>query len=325
MKLIFMGTPEYTVPVLAALADAGHEIVGVYTQPDRPSGRGNKTTPPAVKQYAMERGLRVFQPESLKPQAVKAEMATLAPEAIVVAAYGLFLPKATLELAPLGALNIHPSMLPKYRGPSPITTAILNGDLKTGVTIMKLDSGMDTGPIIAQREATIKPDETTPELTERLFRLGSVLLTEVLPLWKAGIIHAEPQDRSAATVTELLSKEDGDIDWTKDAASIARQVRAFQPWPGTYTHWEGKMVKVLEASAVGAGDGKQPGSAALLPTGEMAISTGSGILVVRRLQMEGKKPATAREFAQGYPAFVGGRVGRKSPVENMADIGHNKE
>ncbi|MBM3934659.1 MAG: methionyl-tRNA formyltransferase [SAR202 cluster bacterium] len=311
MKLVFMGTPEFAAPVLSALLDAGHNVVGVYTQPDRPSGRGNKTAPSPVKQLALDCGLPVFQPESLKPQEVKDEMAALAPEALIVAAYGLFLPRATLEMAPLGALNIHPSMLPKYRGPSPITTALLNGDRRTGVTIMKLDSGMDTGPIIAQREVEIRPDETAPELTERLFRLGAVLLTEVLALWEAGVLHAEPQDDSQAIVTRLLTKEDGEIDWGQDADRIARQVRAYQPWPGSYTHWDGKLIKVLEAEAAGPAAAAPPGTVAQIHGGELVIAAGAGVLVVRRLQIEGKKPATAREFTQGYPSFVGARVGRK--------------
>ena len=309
LKIVFMGTPSFALPVLSALLDAGHEVVGLYTQPDKPSGRGRGTTPSPVKAYATEHGLRVFQPASLRRPDAHEELASLSPDVIVVAAYGRILPPGTLELPPLGCLNVHPSLLPRYRGPSPVSAAVLNGDQTTGVTVMKLDEGMDTGPIVAQKETPIAPPEDAEELTARLFRIGASLLIDVLPRWARGEIRPRPQDDSDASTTKRLSREDGQIDWTLSASRIERQVRAYRPWPGTFTRWGGRLLKIIEASAPNPETKLQPGHVALSPDGSVHVGAGAGALVVARLQLEGRRAVTAEEFVRGHPDFVGSTLG----------------
>ncbi len=310
MKTVFMGTPEFSVPVLVALLDAGHEVVGVYTQPDRPVGRRRQPAPSPVKEAAEERGLPVLQPPSLKRAEAQEELAELAPDVIVVAAYGLFLPKTTLDLPPLGCLNVHPSLLPKYRGPSPVAAAILSGDADTGVTIIQLDEGMDSGPILAQRETAIGAEEDGIGLTAQLFGMGAELMVETLPEWAKGRIAAAPQDDAAATTTKLLKREDGEIDWGQDAARIARQLRAYQPWPGVFTRWSGKLLKIVEATeVVEYATDAPPGQVIALPSGGLGISTAHGTLEVRRLQLEGSRASDATEFLQGHADIVGAVLG----------------
>ena len=215
-------------------------------------GPGSKARPDTdKKRFAEEYGIEVRQPSSLRSEAECARLESLSPEVVVVAAYGLFLPPEALEIPPLGCLNIHPSLLPRYRGPSPVVSAIINGDDETGVTVMKLDEGMDSGPLLAQARVPIAERETGPDLTRRLFDLGGSLLAKTLPGWASGSIRATPQDESQATFTTLVKKEDGEIDWTDDAERIARMVRAYEPWPGTFTHWDGKLLKILDAKSCG--------------------------------------------------------------------------
>lgn len=310
IRAVFMGTPDFALPALDALADAGCHIAAVYTQPDRRAGRGKRTTPSPVKQAALERGLPVYQPASLRRDpAARRRLADLAPHLIVVAAYGLFLPAETLALPPLGALNIHPSLLPLYRGPSPVASAMLAGDATTGVSIILLDEGMDSGPILAQRETPIGADETAGALTARLFDMGATLLTETLPAWRARRIAPAPQDESRATITRLLSREDGAIDWSMPAAQIARQVRAYHPWPGAFTHWNGKLLKIAEARALDAPADSAPGVALALPQG-VAIAAGEGALLPLTLQLEGRRAVSAAEFTRGYPDFIGAILGK---------------
>lgn len=305
-----MGTPQFAVPVLSALLDAGHDIVAVYSQPDRPTGRGKRVAATPVKRFAEERGLRVYQPPSLRAPEVQDELASLSPDVIVVAAYGLFLPPGTLEMPPLGCLNVHPSLLPRYRGASPVASAILSGDSVTGVTVMKIGEQMDAGPVLASREAAIGPEENAEELTVRLFETGASLLVEVLPEWEQGRLEARPQNESEATVTRRLSREDGEIAWGLDAAHIARQVRAYHPWPGSFTRWGDRLLKVVEASAVDSQDeaSSPPGTVVSLPDGGVGIATGEGLLAVRRLQLAGRQVGEAGEFVQGHPDFVGATV-----------------
>ena len=310
MRIVFMGTPDFAVPVLSRLMEAGHEIAAVYSQPDRPAGRGRKLVPTPTKRFAEEYGIEVRQPKSLRSEAECAGLASLSPEVVVVAAYGLFLPPEALEIPPLGCLNIHPSLLPRYRGPSPVVSAIINGGDETGVTIMKLDEGMDSGPILAQKQVPIDERDTGPELTRRLFDLGANLLAETLPGWASGSIQASPQDESQATFTTLVKKEDGEIDWTDNAERIARMVRAYEPWPGTFTYWDGKLLKILDATST-AGSAS-PGHVVGLNDGGIGIGTGDGVLAVDRLQMEGRRPSDAQDFVRGYPNFLGSKVGRSS-------------
>ena len=309
LRVVFMGTPAFAVLALDALSDAGCEIVGVYTQPDRRAGRGRRLAASPVKQTAIERGLAVFQPSSLRRDAdAREHIASLAPDIIVVVAYGLFLPAETLAVPPLGALNIHPSLLPKHRGPSPVASAILQGDDTTGVTLMQLDEGMDSGPIIAQRETPIGTEETAETLTSRLFEMGADLLTDTLLQWRAGEIAAAPQVEADATITSLLSRQDGAIDWTRSADYIERQVRAYHPWPGTFTHWNGRQLKVHSATAVNTDDGGAPGMVVELPQG-VGVATGEGTLLLRRVQIEGRQAQDIDNFARGYRDFVGSMLG----------------
>ena len=313
LRVIFMGTPAFAVPTLVSLLDAGCEIVGVYTQPDRRSGRGRRVTPPPVKQAATERDLPVFQPASLRRDAdARQQLVSLKPDLILVAAYGLFLPADTLDVPPLGALNIHPSLLPKHRGPSPVATAILEGDTTTGATLMQLDEGMDSGPIIAQRKTTIGVNETAEDLTVRLFGMGARLLADTLPRWRTGEFAPVPQSEGDATITRLLTREDGEIDWARPADQIARQIRAYHPWPGTFTHWNGKQLKVHQAEPLDNDEDFAPGTVVEIDQGigqGIGVATGEGILLIQRVQPEGRQAMDIGDFTRGYRGFVGSRLG----------------
>lgn len=306
-----MGTPSYAVPVLEALLGAGHRVAGVYTQPDRPAGRGLRPEAPPVKRYALERGLAVFQPQSLRSPGALEELRALAPRAIVVAAYGKFLPPEVLRLPPLGCLNLHPSLLPRHRGPSPVQAAILEGDEVTGVSIILLDEGMDTGPILAQVEEPIRDTDTAATLTERLFNIGARLMVETLERWDRGLLSPTPQDHARATVTRRIAKEDGEMDFSRPAVYLWRMVRAYQPWPGAYTRWEGRLLKVLEALPLEAQGEAPPGTVVALPRGSPApvgVVAGRGVLALLRLHLEGRRPLPAEEFLRGHPRFIGARL-----------------
>ena len=310
LKIVFMGTPGFAAPVLSALMDDGHDVAGVYTQPDRPSGRGRRSRPSGVKALAVERGLRVFQPESLRrDEGARRELASLGPDLIIVAAYGLYIPADVLATPRLGCLNIHPSLLPLYRGPSPVASAILNGNCLTGVTVMVVTERMDAGPIVAQRETPIEPEEATPELTARLFQMGAGLLLEVLPRWHRGDIRPLEQDESRATLTSRFSRDDGLTDWGRPADEIARRARAYDPWPGSFTHWRGKMLKMSGVSVVPSPPRSAgPGEVVPIPGG-VGIGTGDGLIAPGSLQIEGRRPVEPAEFARGYRDFVGAILG----------------
>ena len=311
LRLVFMGTPDFAVPALGALLDAGHEVVGVFTQPDRRSGRGRRLSTPPVKEFAESRDLAVFQPASLREDAeARQRISDLAPDAIVVAAYGLFLPEETLAVPQLGCLNIHPSLLPRHRGPSPVATSILEGDETTGVTIMLLDEGMDTGPVLAQRETPIGAEETCDKLTTRLFDMGANLLVNTLEEWSAGLIAPTPQDDAKATITRRLQRSDGRIDWSDTAESIARRVRAFTPWPGTSTTWRGRTFKVIRAEPTDTILNASAGKVTTLNCPDrIGVSTGCGTLRLLEVQVEGRRASTVEDFARGYPDFVGSNLG----------------
>ena len=309
LRLVFMGTPAFAVPALDALIDSGCNIVGVYTQPDRRSGRGRHLAAPPIKQAAAKRGLPVFQPASLRrDEEARRQITELAPDIIVVVAYGLFLPADTLAVPAFGALNLHPSLLPRHRGPSPVATAILDGDATTGVTLMQLDEGMDSGPIITQRSTSIRADETAEDLTVRLFETGADMLAETIQQWRSGQIMSTPQDETEATVTRLLEREDGAIDWKRSANYIVRQLRAYHPWPGAFTYWKGRQTKVLWAKALDTDTGSAAGEVVEVPQG-IAVATGKGALLLRRVQLEGRQAADISDFARGYPDFLGSLLG----------------
>ena len=298
-----MGTPDFAVPVLRGLVDAGHEIAAVYSRPGRGGGHGGRGRANPVQQFAEDRGMETRQPESLGSESAYAELHDLSPDAVVTAAYGRFVPAALLSIPPLGCLNVHPSLLPRYRGPSPVVSAILNGDDVTGVTIMKLDEGMDSGPILAQREVSIRVGETGMELTHRLFDAGAALLVEVLPGWASGRMRAAAQDERFATTTTLVKKSDGEIDWSLRAEDIERMVRAYRPWPGAFTHWGCRLVKIVAARA--AEGTAAHGEVVALDGGRIGIGSGRGVLEVERLQIEGGREMGAREFLLGREGFAG--------------------
>jgi methionyl-tRNA formyltransferase len=319
LRIIFMGTPQFAVPALEALIEGrapgrvlaeGYEIVSVITRPDKPAGRGQEIIFSPVKQTALAHGLPVWQPGSLKrPENIEA-LAALGADLYIVAAFGQILPQAVLDQPHYGTLNIHASLLPKYRGVSPIAEAILQGDSEAGVTIILLDAGVDTGPMLLKKSVPVSKDETTGSLTSKLADLGAQALLEALPLWVEGKLKAEPQEERLASHTKMLHKEDGEINWTLPAAVLARKVRAYTPWPGTYTHWRGKLLKILAASALAHEPGMTvaPGTVSLREGAghkALAIMTGAGVLVVKQVQLEGKKAMSVEEFLRGYPQIVG--------------------
>ncbi|OGL65543.1 methionyl-tRNA formyltransferase [Candidatus Uhrbacteria bacterium RIFCSPLOWO2_01_FULL_47_24] len=377
-KIIFFGTPEFAAPALTALHGAGFSIAAVVTQPDKPVGRGLKVEAPPVKIKAQELGLKVLQPKTLrgvvaglqpadnierrlKPAAtIIDELKSLHAEVAVVVAYGKIFPREVLELFPRGMVNVHPSLLPKYRGSSPIQVAILNGDTETGVTIMLLDEEMDHGPVLTQHVVQISPSpdlqspspegvedgpserrprggqgegrhRTGSELSKLLAHEGAKLLVETLPQYLGGKIKPKPQDHKKATFTKLLEREDGKVDWQKSAEYIERMARAYDLWPGTWTQWEGKRLKVLKASllhpTIGCASNATPGyvwkadTETLSPEqaqrvewpstssgnklGQLAVNCNPGSIILEQLQLEGKKAMSGAEFLRGYPKFLG--------------------
>ena len=301
-----MGTPEFAVPALSRLINSKYEVVAVYSQPDEPAGRGRRLASTAVKTLALNHSLTVRQPASLKNPEDVQKLAELRPAAIVVAAYGQLLPQAVLEIPTFGCVNIHPSLLPRHRGPSPVSAAILAGDEVTGVSIMLMDRGMDTGPVLAQREWNISPGDTTGTLTERLAEVGAQLLMETLPSWLEGTITSRLQEDGKATYSKIVAKEDGQIDWHCPAVELWRRVRAFQPWPGCYTAWQGKLLKILEAvSLPGEGEVGRVTETRGADSAPIGVQTGDGILGLVRVQLEGKRAVSADEFARGQRVFVG--------------------
>ncbi len=323
LKIIYMGTPYFAVPALEALIAnrapglllaQGYEIVTVITRPDKPSGRGKEVVFSPVKQAALAQNIPVWQPGSLKrPQNIEA-LAAYSADLYIVAAFGQILPQAVLDLPRYGTLNIHASLLPRYRGVSPISEAILQGESETGVTIMLIDAGIDTGPLLLKRAIPISEDDTTGSLTTKLATLGASALLEVMPLWVAGGLQPQPQSEQEASYTHMLRKEDGAIAWQRSAATLAREARAYSPWPGSYTTWRGKMLKVVAAHALTAQMRQDiPAGTVMLDkengTTSLWVATGEGLLVLDRLQLEGKKAMYADEFLRGYAHIVGDVLG----------------
>ncbi len=303
-RLVFMGTPEFAVPVLDALTQTTHEIVGVFTRPDQPAGRGQKLQASPVKQLAQARALAIFQPRTFgKPEAM-AMLRDLAPDLVIVAAYGLILPPDVLSIPPLGSINTHASLLPRYRGAAPIMAAILAGDKETGITLMQMDAGLDTGPILAAQAIPIDEEDTTGTLTGKLAQVAAGLVFDSLPLILKGELVPQPQDESRATLFKTVKKEQGVVDWSQPAGEIARRVRAFNPWPSAYTYWNGVQLKILRAKAVGAATRAEPGRVMELAKG-VAVATGEGALVLQELQLAGKRAMSAEEFVRGQRGFIG--------------------
>ncbi|MBA7627883.1 Methionyl-tRNA formyltransferase [subsurface metagenome] len=307
MRVVFMGTPEFAVPALERLILNQYQVVAVYTRPDKPAGRGRHQAPPPVKRAALELGVPVVQPLSLKTAEAVAELCAFRPDIIVVAAYGQILPPPVLDMPEHGCINIHPSLLPKYRGASPVTAAILAGDDFTGVSLMLLDKGLDTGPVLGKAAVAISPWDSTGSLTDKLSLVAAQLLQEVLVHWLRGEITPQPQDEAGATYSSRIAKEDGEIDWNLPAEDIWRRVRAFNPWPGGYTWWRGRQIRVLEAVPIPGGvsaAGRVIALGAEARAG-FGVGTGDGVLGVLRVQLEGKRALSAAEFLRGQREFLG--------------------
>jgi methionyl-tRNA formyltransferase len=289
VRLIFAGTPDFAAQHLAALLQAGHEVVAVYTQPDRPAGRGKKLQPSAVKTLALDHGLDVQQPETLKSSEAQQKLASYQADLMVVVAYGLILPQAVLDIPQLGCINVHGSLLPRWRGAAPIQRAIWAGDNVTGITIMQMEAGLDTGPMLLKESVAIAPNDTSASLYERLAEIGPVALLDALARLSEDGLPAEPQDEDQATYAQKLKKEEARIDWQQSAAFIERCVRAFNPWPGTEFEIAGQRFKVWAADVVSGDDSKSPGT--LLDAGKNAlcIQAQSGALNITHLQPIGKK------------------------------------
>lgn len=306
-RVVFMGTPEFAVTSLKALIEAGFDIVSVATQPERPRGRGLRVKPSPVKQEALEQGLDVTEPEKLRDRGFLRSLEVLAPDVIVVVAYGKILPKEVLEVPKLGCVNVHASTLPRYRGAAPINWAIIKGEKKTGVTTMLMDEGMDTGPVLLTEEVTIGGDETAGELSTRLAKVGAALLVKTIGLLEDKKIKPVAQDEASATYAPMLKKSDGRIDWARGAGEIGNLVRGLYPWPGVHTRWKGKLVKIhggrsikgTEADAAPS-DGRRPGTVVETSAEGIRVKCGSGMFEITELQMEGKRRMSAGDFLKGY-------------------------
>jgi methionyl-tRNA formyltransferase len=309
LRIVFAGTPGFAVPPLEALQAAGHEIAAVYTQPDRPAGRGQALAAGPVKQRALELGLPVEQPATLKAEVAVQRLRDYAPDLMVVVAYGLILPQAVLDVPRLGCWNIHASLLPRWRGAAPIQRAILAGDARTGITIMQMDAGLDTGPMLLIREVEITPRENAGELQDRLARVGAEAIVAAVREWHAGRLTARAQPGDGATYAAKLRKEEARIDWSLPAAVIARQVRAFNPWPVAETAWHGRQLRVWEAESEPAA---MPGHAApgtvLESAGRITVATGDGALRLLRVQVAGRRAVSAAEFLNAQ-SLAGARLG----------------
>lgn len=309
MRLVFMGTPAFAVPTLHALLNSEFTVAGVVCQPDRPSGRGKKIQIGPVKALAMAKGIPVVQPEKMKDPAFLGKLQTWKPEAIVVAAFGRILPETILDLPPKGCLNVHGSLLPKYRGAAPIQWALIRGETETGITIMLMDKGMDTGPILRQEAISIGPDETAEELSGRMAQLGGALLVPSLREWLAGIITPYPQEESEATLAPLLKKEDGVIQWNRPADSIANHIRGLTPWPGAFTffHQERWVIWKAKVADLEAGVSHQghkhlpvPGEITAVDKQGLYVQTGQGQLHIMEIQPENKKRMKIVDYVSGH-------------------------
>ena len=308
-RVVFMGTPEFAVPALEALAKH-YDLIGVVTQPDRPAGRGRKLAASPVKEAALARGLPLLQPAKLRTPKAFEQLAAWRPDVAVVAAFGQLLRPEVLDLPPHGCLNIHGSLLPRYRGAAPIPAAILAGDEITGVTIMRMDEGLDTGPILSQAEQPIAPDDTSGSLTAKLAHLGAELLLTTLPRWLAGQIEPQIQDETLATYCRALTKDDGQVNWNRSARYLDRQIRANDPWPGAYTWWQGQRLKLLRAHPQPGWRGEgQPGAVIETEAG-VGVVTGEGLLELVKVQPSGKKPMPGMAFVRGQRDLIGGHLGR---------------
>ncbi|MBC2745110.1 MAG: methionyl-tRNA formyltransferase, partial [Desulfosarcina sp.] len=298
-KIVFMGTPDFAVPPLQALHDSGHEVLAVVTQPDRPKGRGRKLTPPPVKKTAMEYGYPVLQPKTVQADEFHEQMTHLAPDLYVVVAFGQILPQPLLDIPNRGAINVHASLLPRYRGAAPIQWAIINGDRETGVTTMMMDKGMDTGDILLMEKTAIGPGETAADLHDRLSDMGALTLIRTLEKLQNGTLNRTPQDHKKATYAPMLKKKDGEIDWSMPAEQIECLIRGMTPWPGAFTFSDGMRLKIFKASVLQREISVPPGTILECFPGELRVATGKWALAVQEIQGESGKRLPIDDFLCG--------------------------
>jgi methionyl-tRNA formyltransferase len=300
MKIVFAGTPEFSLPVLETLLHSQHPLVAVYTQPDRPAGRGRRTRFSPVKQLALANDIPVCQPVSLRSNAAQEEIAAWRADLMVVVAYGLILPPAVLALPPLGCINVHASLLPRWRGAAPIQRAILAGDSETGVTLMQMEAGLDTGPILASARSPIPADMTGGQLHDRLAEIGAQLLRDNLERIAHGELEPQPQDDSLATYADKLDKHEALIDWSRSAKEIGRKVRAFNPWPVAETRYAGKQLRIWEAQPLDAKGNHSPGRVLAAGKPGIDIACGEGVLRLLRVQLPGARALAAADFVNAH-------------------------
>lgn len=299
MRIVFAGTPDFAATALKALLEAGYNLVGVYSQPDRPAGRGRKLMPSPVKQVALDAGIPVFQPVSLKPEDAQQELASLKPDVMIVAAYGLILPKAVLDIPTHGCLNIHASLLPRWRGAAPIQRAIAAGDAETGITIMQMDEGLDTGDMLLKTSTPIHADDTGGSLHDRLADMGGKAIVEALVQLANSELAPEPQNDADANYAHKLSKEEGHIDWSRSAIEIERLIRAFNPWPGTFTDLGEQRIRLHQASALDQSSDKLPGTVISREREGVEVACGTGTLKVTSVQLPGSKAQSISDLING--------------------------
>lgn len=305
MKLIFMGTPDFAAVSLAALFEAGHEVLLAVTQPDKPKGRGHKMTPPPVKEYALEKGIEVYQPNSMRMEEAYEKLASYGAEAFIVAAYGKILPQKILDLPKYGCLNVHASLLPKYRGAAPIQWSIANGETVTGVTIMQMDAGIDTGDMLLKTEVAILPEDTGETLHDKLAEAGGWVLLDALQQLEKGTLQAEKQDDSLSCYAPMLNKEVSKIDFAKSATEVANLVRAMNPYPAAHTVYQGRRMRVFGATAESCDKAAACGEILQANTEGILVRCGDGAVKVTELQFDGKKRMPVREYLKGNTIETG--------------------
>jgi methionyl-tRNA formyltransferase len=313
IRLVFMGTPDFAVPALKSLIET-QKVVGVITQPDRPAGRGQQPASPPVKLVAAAAGIPVYQPKSLRSEEAAKPLRQWQPEMIVVAAFGQILRPHVLDLPPLGCVNVHASLLPRWRGASPIQYAILAGDTRTGVSLMRMDVGLDTGPVYVQQAIPIETEETAASLHDKLAALGAMMLGEHLAGIADGRLTAIPQNDEESTYAPMIKKEDGRLDWQQSSAALARRIRAMTPWPGAFTSWQGQLLKVLRAESVdGSLPDGEPGEVVGGPETAVVLTQNGG-LALQEIQLAGKRAMAVADFLRGRPELIGSKLGDSSVI-----------
>ncbi len=312
VRIVFMGTPQFAVTILESLLQSAYQVLAVYTQPDKPAGRGRPVVLPPVKRLALERQIQVIQPKTFKSREVVEQLASFQPELIIVAAFGAILPPEVLSLPKFACLNVHPSLLPRHRGPSPVANTILCGDEITGVTIMLMEAGLDTGPILAQEKVGISFMDSTGSLSSKLAEVGASLLLETLPKWLGGELRQQAQDETQATYSKLITSKDAEIDWHLSALELWRRVRAYNPWPSCYSWCQGKRLRIHRAIPLGdVAKGEIGKVIALAEPPGVGVVTGQGILGLCQVQLEGRREMAVENFVRGKRDFIGCVLGRR--------------